>query len=131
MTRGRSARLQTIEEVRARFEQWRQTRQRKTRIPEELWSAAAEVARREGVSRTAAALGLDGAKLKRRMLGSAAKAPAPAFVELIASAAAPGRARPEYTIELEGRNGKLRIHCSGATASELAELSLALWDMAS
>ena len=38
---------------------------------------------------------------------------------------------PEYTIELEGRNGKLRIHCQGATAADLAELSRALWSVAS
>jgi len=35
-----------------------------------------------------------------------------------------------YTIELEGRNGRLRIHCKGATAANLAELSRALWDVA-
>ena len=34
------------------------------------------------------------------------------------------------TIELEGRNGRLRIHCKGATAANLAELSRALWDVA-
>jgi hypothetical protein len=34
-------------------------------------------------------------------------------------------------IELEGRNGKLRIHWKGATAADLAGLSRALWDAAS
>ena len=37
----------------------------------------------------------------------------------------------ECTIELEGPNGKMRIHWKGATAAELADLSRALWDAAS
>jgi len=46
---GRSSRTPSIDEVRSRFERWRQIRQGETAIPEELWSAAA-VARRGGVS---------------------------------------------------------------------------------
>jgi hypothetical protein len=55
------------------------------------------------------------------------KAAPPAFVELVASGT---DGAPEYTIELEGRNGKLRIQCKGATAADLAELSRALWGLA-
>lgn len=110
------------------FVRWRRTRRGKTPIPEELWSAAAAVARRDGINQTAVALHLDGGKLKRRM---AASPPTAAFVELLA----PGQTRsrfhlPESTLELEGRNGKLRIHCQAATTAELATLSRALWDMA-
>ena len=131
MAHGTISRAPTIEEVVSRFEQWRQTRQGKAHIPDELWSAAIEAARRDGVNRTAAALHLDGGKLKRRMVAAgavASKAEPPAFVEFMA-AATTGQA--EYTIELEGRNGRLRIHCKGATAANLAELSRALWDVAS
>lgn len=128
MPRSRT-RPPAVEELQARFEQWRQTRQGKSRIPDELWAAAIEVARRDGVNRTAAALRLDGGKLKRRMVEAAAeRAAPPAFVELMAPGAA---SMPEYMIELEGRNGKLRIHCKGTAAAELAGLSRALWDMAS
>ena len=67
--RGRnSAKTLDIDEVRTRFESWRQTRKGKARIPDELWSAAVQVARRDGVNQTAAALHLDGGKLKRRMI---------------------------------------------------------------
>ena len=102
----------TVDEVRARFEQWRQSRQGRARIPDELWSAAIELARRDGVNQTAAALHLDGGKLKRRLTAAAGsipeKATPPGFVELMA----PGPTGvPEYTIYLEGRTGKLRIHC--------------------
>ena len=131
MTRRKSPRNPNIDVVRLRFEQWRQTREGKARIPDELWSAAAEVARRDGVNRTAAALHLDGGKLKRRMAAlevGSREAPVPAFVELMTAGSS---GRPEYTIELEGRQGKLRIVCKGATAAELAGLSRALWEVAS
>jgi hypothetical protein len=120
-----------MDEVRVRFEQWRQTRQGRAPIPNELWAAAATVARRDGVNRTAAALHLDGGKLKRQMAVSNAgrrRTPPPAFVELWAAGTA---SLPEYTIELEGRHGKLRICCKGTTAADLAGLSRALWEIAS
>lgn len=126
-----------IEQVQSRFQQWRKTRRGKAPIPDELWEAAAALARRDGVNRTATALGLDGSKLKRRMRESAAAATRrtatapPAFVELRAAPANPVADRPEYTIELEGHHGKLRIHCQGATTAELAGLSRALLDIAS
>jgi hypothetical protein len=41
----------TIEEVRVRFEDWRQNRQGKAAIPAELWAAAADVALWNGVNR--------------------------------------------------------------------------------
>src|SRR5512144_1513670 len=125
----KSADTLDISGVRTRFENWRQMRKGKTRIPDELWSAAVEVARRDGVNQTAAALHLDGGKLKRRMLAAGSqpdKTMPPAFVEMMV----PHSGASECTIELEGRNGKLRIHWKGATAADLAGLSRALWDAA-
>lgn len=130
MPRSKTGRL-TIEEVQARFEDWRRKRQGRSAIPDELWSAASQLAHRHGVNRIAAALHLDGGKLKRRMAvaGTTAKRTAPpAFVELIAPRAT-GLA--ECTIELESRQSKLRIHCQGITAADLATLSRALWDAVS
>jgi hypothetical protein len=130
MTRTKDPGIPDVSEVRSRFEQWRQTRQGKARIPDELWSAAVAVARRDGVNRTAAALHLDGGKLKQRMAAAGSrprKGAPPAFVELVASAA---DGSPEYTIEMEGRHGKLRIHSKGASAVDLANLSRALWGLA-
>jgi 2-hydroxychromene-2-carboxylate isomerase len=126
MNSSRKTHVPSVDEVRARFEEWRQTRKGKARIPDELWSAAVEVARREGVNRTAAALGLDGGKLKRYLVGSnsvSSRAVPSAFVELMASEVS---GLPEYTIELEGRTGKLRILCKGVSVAELAELSRSL-----
>jgi hypothetical protein len=95
-----------------------------------LWSAAIELACKDGVNRTAAALHLDGGKLKRRMVEAGAivqKPVSPAFVELMAPR---GGGPAEYTIELEGQHSKLRILCKGATVEDLADLGRALWDAA-
>lgn len=119
----------TIGEVRTRFEEWRKNRQGKSPIPDELWSAAAELARKDGISRTAAELHLDGGKLKRLMGAKATpRELAPAFVELLTPRAI---SIPECTIELEGRHGTVRIQLKGALASDLAALSRALWEAAS
>src|SRR6266700_3031302 len=78
------SRCSNLDEVRTRFENWRQNRRGKQRIPDELWSAAIEVARRDGVNPTAAALHLDGGKLKRRMVAADSvpgSAMPPTFVE--------------------------------------------------
>ena len=129
MTRRRSVDTLNLDEVRTRFENWRQNRQGKQPIPDELWSAAIGVARRDGVNPTAAALHLDGGKLKRRMMAadSVSTKDMPQFVELLA----PAVDLRDCTIELEGRKGKLRIHWKGATAADVATLSRALWDVAS
>jgi hypothetical protein len=119
----------TMDEVRARFEAWRQNRQGKSPIPEELWSAAVELARKDGINRTAAELHLDGGKLKRLMGAKATSGKAaPTFVELLTPRAI---SVPECTIELEGRRGTVRIQLKGASTSDLAGLSRALWEVAS
>ena len=51
--RRRRLGLSAVAEVQERFEQWRQARTGKARIPDELWAAAIELARRDGVNRTA------------------------------------------------------------------------------
>jgi hypothetical protein len=126
VARRRTSSAPGIEQVRERFEQWRQARQGKTRIPDELWSAAVMVAQSDGCNRTAAALGLDGGKLRKQMIAAGAiskRVGSPTFLEF----AAPEANVAEYTIEVEGRNGTLRIHCKGVTPTQLGELSRDLW----
>ena len=73
------------ERTRARLERWRKTRPRGVAMPEELWAAAAKLARRHGVYPAARALGLEYNKLKR-LSGHADRTeratPPPTFVEL-------------------------------------------------
>jgi hypothetical protein len=123
------SRAHTIDEVRTRFEKWRQNRQGKSPIPDELWSAAAELARKDGINRTAAELHLDGGKLKRLMGAKTTPGKsATTFVELLTPRAI---SVPECTIELEGRRGTVRIQLKGASALDLASVSRALWEAAS
>jgi hypothetical protein len=119
---GRTKRLTTVEEVGARLEEWRQRRQKRAAIPDELWSAAIEVARRDGVTRTATALHLDGGKLKRLMMaadGVEKKSTRPSFMELIAPEAA---AVARCAIELEGRRARIRIELK-ANAADVVSFS--------
>ena len=121
----------SLEEAKARFEEWRRNRQGKAAIPDELWAAAVEVARKEGVSRTSTELHVEWNHLKRRMAaasGASRQTASPAFVELVAP---PTQLLPECTIELEGRRGNLRIRVKGAPASYLAALSRELLESAS
>jgi hypothetical protein len=121
----------SLEEAKARFEEWRRNRQGKAAIPDELWATAVEVARKEGVSRTSTELRVEWNHLKRRMAAAsrtARRTAPPAFMELVAPAA---QSLPECMIELEGRRGSLRICVKGAPASYLAALSRELWESAS
>jgi hypothetical protein len=103
--------------------------QGKASIPDELWAAAVEVARKEGVSRTSTELRVEWNHLKRRMAAASSPEPVPpAFVELVAPR---GQSIPECAIELEGRRGKIRIQLRGTGTADLATLSRMLWDLAS
>ena len=129
----RRRRSLTIEEVQTSFEEWRQTRRGRSRIPDELWAAAGELARKHGVNRISRVLRLEFNHLKRMsesggQISTARAEKTPAFLELVNPGAS---SLPEYTIEVDGRNGTLRIHCKGVTAADLAELSRALWSVAS
>ena len=120
----------SLEEVKARFEEWRRNRKGRATIPDVLWAAAVEVARTEGVSRTSTELRVEWNHLKRRIAAAerASSKPAlPRFVELVAPR---GEAPRECVIELEGR-GKLRIQLKEASASYLATRSRELWESAS
>ena len=131
MARGNNVAIISLEEAKARFEEWRNNRRGKARIPAELWSAAVEVARKEGINRTARELHVAWDDLKRRMapMGEVPQRPgSPAFVELVSPRA---ESVPECMIELEGRRGKLRIQVKGAPVAYLAMLSRELWESAS
>src|SRR5471030_156771 len=126
MAMGRSeTAIITLDEAKGRFEEWRTNRRGKARIPAELWSAAVEVARKEGLNRTARELHVAWDDLKRRVAitGEVPGQPgSPAFVELVAPQT---QSVPECILEVEGRRGKLRIQLKGASSSELATLSRA------
>ena len=119
-----------VDEVRERFAEWRRTRAKKARIPEELWDAAVAVARRNGVNRTAQTLHLDGGKLMRRMVAAGSESErkpedAPtAFIEFVSSQP---DVRLECVVEAERPGvGTVRVQLKAVTMREVAELSRAL-----
>jgi len=139
-----------LEEVRRQFEDWRRTRERRTRIPEPLWRVAAEAAALVGVYRTAKALGINVGSLKKRVETGAAgwgrpgsrrrglpydaatgasEARAPsgtAFLELPPPAWV---ASGECTLELEEVGGaKMRVHLKGSVVPDLVALSRSFWE---
>lgn len=107
---------QPIERVRERLEAWRKGRKPRSRIPERLWKAAAELARSYGVHKVARALHLDYYNLKDRRdgivnLNEGSNQDAASFIEVMPNKASYSG---ECVIELESSKGaKMRIHFKG------------------
>ena len=59
-----------IEQVQHRIEHWRETREKRTAMPEPLWEAAIFLARAHGIHQTARALRLSYESLKRRVVAT-------------------------------------------------------------
>ena len=114
-------------EVGRRFAQWRKgSGGRGSRIPAELWNEAARVARMRGVYATARALRLNYERLKTRVSAGAGETRAiqAGFVEVQVGCPAVAGA----VVELVGPGGnQMRIHISGAPATELVALAQAFW----
>ena len=123
-----------VEQVRRRWAEWRSTHAVRSRLPEELWAAAAELVQRDGIDATARALDVDKPSLRKwtdrlqpqrqpRPRRSPQKQRAntlPAFVELLASGSGTGTS---CLVEVESQRGaKLRLELKGIQPSELAEL---------
>jgi len=106
-----------------RLKAWRVTRTPGQRIPEDLWKAAADVARVHGLNRTAAALKLSYYDLQRRLSGVPVPrrrgGPAAHFVELTPPAPPPSLGEPG-TLELIAASGaRLTLRLPEASPREL------------
>jgi hypothetical protein len=103
---------------------WRSESPSKRRpLPTRIWSEAASLAGRMGVTPVATALRLDHAKLKRLVHSSPGcqqPAAVPTFLELLPLPSPP---LGECAIEVEATNGaRMHIHLQNATPSGLAGL---------
>jgi hypothetical protein len=119
-----------LEELRKRFEEFRNQHETRTRLPEELWRAAAEIAERRGMNLVCRCLRLDANSLKKWMgrgvsgprrkytrRKRAAVAPPAAFVELLTPAS---RVAASCIIEVESqRGGKLRLELKASPPARL------------
>lgn len=115
-----------LEQLRRRFEEARSTKKLRARLPEPLWAAAAELAKRYGVHPTARALRLDYMGLRKRVENQAAPkrkraaAAPPNFMEFVAPGA---QAVTNCTMEVESaQGGKLRLELKAVATTELANL---------
>lgn len=115
-----------LEQLRRRFEEFRTSRSGRSRFPETLWSAAAEMAKRYGVNRAAPVLRLEYGGLRKRaenQLQLRAKTQKPetaGFLEFLAPGAKPVT---NCTVEVESaRGGKLRLELKAIATTELVDL---------
>jgi hypothetical protein len=91
-------------QLRARLAEWRKSHPRRSPLPEEMWAAAAELARRHGLYRTARALPIDYAGLRKR-LGLRAPSAAvarPQFLEVLMAPAQAGACVEVLRVPLTG-----------------------------
>lgn len=126
-----------VERLRLRFMEFRKTHAVRSRLPEDLWAAAAKLARRDGIEETARVLEVDRPSLRkwtdRFEPRAQAKLPntpirrsarkkvpaAPAFVELVAESTS----ATSCLVEVESpKGGKLRLELKTIRALEVAEL---------
>lgn len=118
--------------LRTRIEHWRRHRESRA-MPEDLWAAAAALARRHGVSAVSQALRLHYGALKRRVGGGGRgvvprRKRAARFVEV---ATGPWLGRPAVegpTVELWGADGsRLVIRIAGGEGVDVLAVAAALW----
>jgi hypothetical protein len=113
-----------IVQLQRQFDQFRNERPHRTKIPEELWQAAVGLAQQHGLYAVAHPLRLDYVGLKRRLEGVAKvkkkkKIASPGFVELIAA----HPAAAECLIEFESKSGaKMRVQWKGSGAPDWGSL---------
>lgn len=112
---------EVLAELRRQIQEWGATRKVPGAMPEEIWKAAAALAREFGACSMARALTLDYSALRKR----AGKAPEtslvkPTFVQLPATLAS----EPQpvgATIEISGRDGaRMRIQLEGGRGMDAA-----------
>jgi hypothetical protein len=134
VTQAAASYREDMEQLQRRFVEFREAHAARSRLPEQLWAAAAKLARRDGIAATARVLGVDRPSLQkwtdRFEPCAASKSPrrhrrgsesaAPAFVELLA--ASTGTAT-SCVVEVESPSGgKLRLDLKAIATSQLAEL---------
>ena len=126
-----------VEQLRRRFAEFRSTHAVRSRLPEELWGAAAKLARRDGIEATAQALDVDRPSLQKwtnryePRAGATPRNPgcqrqskrepaAATFVELLAGNTG---ATASCLVEVESARGaKLRLELKAIPTRDLAEL---------
>jgi hypothetical protein len=119
-----------LEEVRRRFEDWRQTRKRGCKIPEDLWLEAVKLAEVYSLSQICQSLRVEFNHLKKRIeshkaLSLSCTPSAPRFIEMGVSQRA---SESECAIEVQRSDGtRMRMSMRGALDPQLIEMARAFW----
>ena len=129
-----SAIAPALEQVRQRFESWRQRRKKRTRIPQSLWNAAIALSDEYSICHLSKTLRVNYTTLKNKVENFSSPEEHPAnilpasFIEL----PAPVVHSLETTIEMIKSDGSvMRMHIKGSACSDLMELGKAFWEMES
>ena len=130
MVRKRKEIPAVVVAVGERIDLWRQTRAKRTRMPEELWQAAAEVAAEHGIWFVSRVLRVNYDSLRQRIKREGEK-PADGnagFVELEAGALLGSRRATEAVLELSRPDGaSVKMHVVGDFGFDLLALARVLW----
>ena len=117
-----------LSEARRQLDHWRsQQPSKRTRLPEEFWRQAVDLAEEYGLNKTARALKVKYESLKKHLAqsgadeGHSAKAQ-PEFIELLPAAIKPGAV--ECVLDwADGCGATVRMHMRGAGPSELSAVA--------
>jgi len=145
MNRASEATTKQLRALCGRVEHWRKHRSGggRSMVPDELWNAAVEVARVEGVHATSKALRFNYYSLKERLVVADRAIPSPkkterraTFVEVqmpAPSAPAPRESASGHAVvELVGTGGaRMRIDVTGTSSVDVVGLAQAFWSRAS
>ena len=128
-----AARTARMEQVRQRIEHWRETREKRGRMPERLWAAAVALARKHGVYATAQGLRVNYDSLRARVGARRSKRRAPkargaAFVELGPALPLSPTSPTGPVVELTGADGqKLTLRLASTEELDLPGLVREFW----
>jgi hypothetical protein len=117
-----------LSRARRQFDRWRRRqRNKRARLPEDLWQKAAALAHKHGLNKTARALGLKYDSLKKHLEATATDSSEPGgtqceFLELLPSPVTTPSI--ECTIELDDGSGTtMRMHIKGVRMADLASFA--------
>lgn len=119
-----------IQKIQKRFETWRESRAKRSTIPEALWKSAVCLSKTYGVHRISKALRLNHSVLKKRVheasIPSSPKKTKPSLFVELDTFSSPFSL--EGVLEMERSDGmKMKMHLKGFRVQDLLALSQAFW----
>ena len=118
----------SLEQVQQRFESWRQRRKKGTRIPQNLWKAAAALSEKYSILHLSKVLRVNYTTLKKRVVKFNPPETSTSYVSSSTFVELPAPAPPvlESTIEIIKSDGAvMRMRLKGAACCDLLELGKA------